>query len=216
MLINSKEITNQMKFCEKETTKYGDYGEDIVKEYLHKKGIQTMSNDEDKQHPFDILQIIKEKDTWKISMADVKTKPKLREYNGTGINIKHYNIYKFLQEVYNMEFFIYFIDETLGKCYGNYLNILETPQIDNNKTYPMNPFPSEDGDDLIIFHINNMVDQFVLTSEQLTKLKELCPKKYFTEQEKKTRLKYLTLFKTIDFELVSEADVPFSELIIIK
>jgi hypothetical protein len=179
-----------MNFNEKPTTLLGDYGEAIVTEYLDKKGLVLMSNiNNDKPHPFDLLISNRNNGDWMLSMADVKTKPKLIIYNGTGIDINHYNTYKFLQEVYNMNFFIYFVDYDLGKCYGNTIDNLNIKHTENDKEYPFEIL-GENNERLIIFHMDNMIEQFILTEEQIKRLKELSPKKY-TPEEGLKRIKEL-------------------------
>ena len=158
--------------------KKGDYGELIVKQYLHKKGINTMSNDEQVPHPFDFLMFAKRNGEWTLVMSDVKTKPKMRQYNGTGIDVADFNLYLYLQQKFGMEMYLYFVDDTLGKCYGNYLNDLTKEVKENGIVYPFTTRASSNKRDVIIFHMSNVKPAFDLDAEQISILKSLSTSEY--------------------------------------
>lgn len=121
------------------SVKKGNIGERLVNEFLIKKGYIPYSPDADGAHPFDRLVASRDKKT--IFIADSKTKPARTYYPDTGINIRHYNEYKFIQDKYNIDVFIFFVDEDSKTIYGNFLKRLDEPRkiVHNGKIieYPM-------------------------------------------------------------------------------
>ena len=71
--------------------KKGEIGEQIIREYLEKKGwIVYFPFTKDKAHAFDILAT---KNKEKVFALDVKTKARLNNWPAQGINIKSYKEY---------------------------------------------------------------------------------------------------------------------------
>ena len=101
------------------TVKKGDIGESLVNEYLIKNNYIPYSPDAGGAHPFDRLVASRDKRT--IFIADSKAKAKRKYYPDTGIQIKHYEEYKYIQEKYSIEVFIFFVDEESMTIYGNFL-----------------------------------------------------------------------------------------------
>lgn len=97
-----------MNWEDKLTVKKGNLGESIVKNYLEKKGYVVYKSISDLAHAFDFL-IVKDKKI--ILIAEVKTKARMNKYNSTGINLKHYNEYIYIQEKYNINIILFFVDE---------------------------------------------------------------------------------------------------------
>lgn len=115
---------------DKTTVKKGNIGERLVDEYLINQGFIPYHPGVDGSHPFDRLVASRDKKT--IFIADAKTKAKRMYYPDTGINISHYNEYKFIQDKYNIDVFIFFVDEECGEIYGNFIRELDTErQIEN-------------------------------------------------------------------------------------
>ncbi len=112
---------------ERTTVKKGNVGERLVNEWLIQHNYIPYSPDASGAHPFDRLVASRDKKT--IFIADAKTKAKRKYYPDTGINISHYQEYKFIQEKYGIDVFIFFVDEESEEIYGNILK-----KLDENKT----------------------------------------------------------------------------------
>ena len=108
--------------------KKGGLGEQVVREYLELKGyIVYQPATMDKPHAFDMLAV---RNKTEIIIAEVKTKPHRNYYPDTGINLRHYNEYKNISEKYQLDIFLFFVDEMEEKIYGNFLSSLKkTTQI---------------------------------------------------------------------------------------
>lgn len=132
---------------ELKTVKKGNLGEKIIKKYLERKGCIVYKPITDKPHYFDYLAT---KDNKKLYIVEVKTKPRRKYYEDTGINIEHYDIYKNVAKKYNLKLFIFFVDEIEGAIYGNELNAL-CKEVED-KRYPM----KQKG--IIYFHLDNMIE----------------------------------------------------------
>lgn len=127
-------------FSAKMTTRKGVKGEDICFQYLRSKGHTIYRPDmEDRPHPIDSFVVHGQKFT--VCAADVKTKPRREAYPDTGINMHHYGVYCHIKNINNIRVFLFFVDETAKKIYGNWLDIIEKRRevIHNGKrlTYPM-------------------------------------------------------------------------------
>jgi hypothetical protein len=105
------------------TVKKGNVGEGLVNEYLIGHGYIPYSPDAGGAHPFDRLVASRDKKT--IFIADAKTKAARKYYPDTGINERHYEEYKYIQDKYGIDVFIFFVDEEAQKIYGNVLRKLE-------------------------------------------------------------------------------------------
>lgn len=123
----------------KTTVMKGGIGERLVNEYLIKNDFIPYSPDASGAHPFDRLVASRDKRT--IFIADSKAKSRRKFYPDTGIDIRHYSEYKHIQDKYNIDVFIFFIDEESGTIYGNILRKLDSEKsiIHNGRTleYPM-------------------------------------------------------------------------------
>jgi len=155
---------------DKATVKKGDFGEKIVRNYLEGKGFIIYEPLTDGAHSFDKL-AIKNKRT--IVIAEVKSKARMNFYNATGIDIKHFKEYKFIGEKYNLPVYLFFVDEMLGKIYGNKLSELLKPVEDDLK-YPN----TEKVKNIILFSLNSMVDIHILTKIEIDYLREHSTRKY--------------------------------------
>lgn len=146
---------------ERKTVKKGNLGEKLIKKYLEKKGCIVYKPITDGAHYFDYLAT---KDNKKIYIVEVKTKPRRKYYSDTGVDIKHYKIYKKIKEEHNLKLFIYFVDEIKGTIYGNELN--ELCKEVEDKRYPM----KQKG--IIYFHLDNMIELAKLTKEDIAEIKK--------------------------------------------
>jgi len=159
-----------MDWKDKIQVKKGNFGEKIINDYLEKKGFIVYVPITEKAHAFDRLAV---KDKKIFIIAEIKTKAKLNYYNATGFDIKHYKEYKLLSVKYNIPVFVFFIDEMIGKIYGNWLNELEK-QIEDDLNYP--DFTKIKG--VVLFSLSTMKTIAELTQEQIEKLKEYSSRNY--------------------------------------
>lgn len=111
----------------------GEYGEQIVRSILEKKGFIVYKPNTEGAHAFDILAI---KDKSKCIAMDVKAKARRNKYADTGIDLRHYNVYKRFADKHAMDFWLIFVDEMLGSIYGNTLEKLNEPKKVAGIEYP--------------------------------------------------------------------------------
>lgn len=111
----------------------GEYGEQIVRSILEEKGFIVYKPNTEGAHAFDILAI---KDKSKCIAMDVKAKARRNKYADTGINLRHYNVYKRFADKHAMDFWLIFVDEMLGSIYGNTLEKLNEPKKVDGIEYP--------------------------------------------------------------------------------
>ena len=127
----------QANFKETKAYQKGELGEEIVDRYLKSKGVIPYKPDADGAHPFDRLCATKDKSVF---VVECKSKRARDYYPDTGIDIRHYKVYKDIQSKHNMDVFICFIDEKSATIYGNTLkNLMKTRQVETNrgvKVYP--------------------------------------------------------------------------------
>lgn len=121
------------------TVKKGDIGEKIVSDWLISHGYIPYTPQAAGAHPFDKLCASRDKKT--IFVAEVKSKPARTYYPDTGIDVRHYDDYKYIQSKYNIDVFLFFVDEDKRQIYGGKLSRLETQTeiIHNGKkiSYPL-------------------------------------------------------------------------------
>jgi hypothetical protein len=115
--------TIPISFKDLKETKKGKEGEDKVASFLKKIGF-LVYRAPDEPHPFDMFCVKAE--TKEIYFLDVKTKPPLRLYpDWTGCDTKDYELYKEYKYLYNINFYLIFVDE--NQIYGNTLDNLGEP-----------------------------------------------------------------------------------------
>ena len=161
-------IRKSSKWEEKESVKKGNIGEELCRKYLEKKGYVIYQPTTEKAHSFDNLVI---KDKTKISIVEIKTKPRRLYYEDTGINFTHYKLYKEISKKHNLNLIILFVDEIEKKIYGNTLENLEKEVVDKNK-YPLIH------NNIIYFHLSNMKKVCTLTKQQCEQIKRYTNSKY--------------------------------------
>lgn len=155
---------------ELDTVKKGNIGEKIVIEYLSNKGYVVYKSITSGAHPFDNL--CASRDKRKIFIAEVKTKEARKYYPDTGIDIRHYDQYKFIQDKYNLKVYLFFVDATNKKVYGNVIEKLENETVMGVYTYPLR----QKG--IIYFPLSNMKQISLLTNEQAEMIKAYNTKNY--------------------------------------
>jgi len=150
--------------------KKGDFAEEIVHGFLERKGFIVYSPQTEGPHGFDRLAV---KNKQQVVIAEIKAKARMKKYRCTGINIKSYNEYKYIEQKHNIPVFIFFVDEWMGKIYGNILSELEKEVI-TDRTYPnTNIKPG-----IIFFSLKNMKVISELNADQIRYLKDHSTRNY--------------------------------------
>jgi hypothetical protein len=155
---------------ERINVKKGNIGEQIVFDYLYNIGYVIYRPVTGGAHPFDNLCVSRDKKD--IFIAEVKTKEARQYYPDTGINIKNYNEYKFIQNKYNLHVFLFFVDADNLKVYGNFIACLEAKKVSGKCSYPL----KQNG--IIYFPLSNMKLISELTDDQAKAIKEHNTKRY--------------------------------------
>lgn len=166
-------VTNQINFDnwqDRKEVKKGNIGEGLVIDYLHRKGYVVYKSITSGAHPFDNL--CASRDKKKIFIAEVKTKEARKYYPDTGINIRSYDQYKFIQDKYSLDVFLFFVDATNHKVYGNAMNELTKPININGTEYPLRH------KGIIYFPLALMITLANLTEEQAEQIAQFNTKNY--------------------------------------
>lgn len=150
----------------------GDFAENIVHDFLEKKGFIVYKPMTNAAHGFDRLAV---KNKSQLIIAEVKAKARMNKYEATGIDLRHYNEYKKVQEKHNIPVWIFFVDELLSKIYGNWISELEKKITgDDGVEYPNTKIAKG----IILFSLKHMKDVSNLTSRQCEYLKENSTRTY--------------------------------------
>lgn len=116
-----------MSFADKRTTRLGAVGERIVDEHLAAKGFVPYAPSlSDCPHAFDRL--IVKRNKREVFIAECKTKPQRVRYPDQGIDIRHYNEYRYIQDKYGLRTFLFFVDSDRAAVYGHWLDVLDEPR----------------------------------------------------------------------------------------
>lgn len=111
--------------------KKGEIGERICRDRLEQKGWVVYQPLTEGAHAFDMMAI---KDKRKAIAIDVKAKARLNFWRATGIDQKHFEVYRSFSDSHRMPFWIFFVDEYERKIYGNEISKLEeSKHIDGNQ-----------------------------------------------------------------------------------
>lgn len=97
-----------MNFNELPSTKIGNYGEQIVKIELEKRGYVIYKPVSNCSHPIDNI-VFDTNDNF--IFCEVKTKPRRYMFDDTGIDIKHWRRYTKLMNKRKKPVYIFFVDE---------------------------------------------------------------------------------------------------------
>ena len=160
-----------INFKDLKTTQKEEVGESLVNKYLEAKGFIIYTPITNGSHAFDRLAI---KDNKLLLIAEIKSKAKRLKYPDTGINIKHYNIYKDIQEKHNLNVFIFFVDEEMSKIYGGWLKDLEKEQEISHNGFNLK-YPIK-WNDIIYFPMKNTKTICDITKEDTDILKNFTAK----------------------------------------
>ena len=165
----------------KVTVQKGDIGEAVVDSYLISKGFIPYRPVAGGAHPFDRLVASRDKRT--IFIADTKSKPARTYYPDTGIDVRHYEQYKYIQDKYSIDVFIFFVDEDSGTIYGNMLTKLDEPKREFNfKTGKVVSYPLIQGG-IRYFPLSTMEQIGRIPEDELRQLRKLSTRnKAYTEQ----------------------------------
>ncbi len=143
----------------KANLKKGSVGERLVLSHLRKMGYILYTPPEGMRHPVDVICFSKHnyQDAF---IAEVKTKPRMRRYNATGIDCEHFMVYDMLQRSMGLPVFIFFVDFSLRRIYGNYLDELIKPhsQIEGKRVISYPRVISPKGRCIVLFGLSRMVD----------------------------------------------------------
>lgn len=152
----------------------GNVGEEIIKSYLEDLGWIIYKPVTDGAHGFDIM-CYKNKEG--CIMADVKTKARMNKIAATGINQSHFEKYNELSKKNTMPFWILFVDEMLGKIYGNSLDTLEMKRYIDGVTYPF-IMKTRNNTQIRLYHLNSMKDIAILDTTTRDKLRAISRRNY--------------------------------------
>lgn len=163
-----------MNWQDLQTVRKGNIGEKVVKDYLMDKGYIPYIPDAPGSHPFDLL--VASPNKRQIFIADSKAKPARIYYPDTGIDLRHYNQYSYIEQKHNMNVFVFFVDEDNGKVYGNFLKKLTEPvEIEHNGkvlSYPKTETDSR-GITTIYFPLEKMLPVGDIPEDDISRLREL-------------------------------------------
>jgi hypothetical protein len=101
----------------------GMLGEEFVDPHIVAMGFIPYRAAIDGPHPFD--RILAHRESKRLAIFDVKTKPRRNNYQDTGIDLRHYREYRSFSDKYDIPVFIAFADEVLAEIYGGWLHDLE-------------------------------------------------------------------------------------------
>jgi hypothetical protein len=161
--------TTPTSFSERKTTIKGAFGERIIKAFLEAKGFCVYEPTTEMAHAFDFLAV---KDKRQCVALDVKSKARRSKYPDTGIDIRHYETYRDFSKKHKMPFFIAFVDEWIGKIYGNWLEKLQEPCKIGDKKYPSVERS------IIYFPLAKMIDIQELSESDAAELRALSTRNY--------------------------------------
>ena len=169
-----------MAWVDRQTVKKGDLGESIVDGYLINKGVIPYQPIADRAHPFDRLCASSDKRT--LFVAEVKTKAARKYYPDTGIDQRHYQDYLNIWNKYGLDVWLFFVDEGIGKIYGNKISQLIIDRQINHRgrliKYPLHSSNEKDGRPKVYFPLDAMIFVCDLTDEAGESLKEMSTRNY--------------------------------------
>ena len=159
--------------------KKGTFGEQIVDDRLRERGLIPYFPHYEGAHPFDRLCAKQNKKY--LCIVEVKAKARRTHYPDTGINLKAYNEYLFLQNKYDIDVWLFFVDEAAGTIYGGKLHEISVDCFEsyNNKTlkYPLRQ-TNKRGKEEIYFPLKKMKTIYTLSREEVAQLKQHSTRNY--------------------------------------
>lgn len=167
------------------TWEIGNIGERLIEDYLKASNWLTYPAPKNERHPIDWFLTTRDKKY--ICIADAKTKPARGAYEDTGINLSHFEDYKYLQDTYKIDAMLIFVDPVRMEIYGNQLNKLTRQiKVDGIK-YPLIQ-PTSYNKPIIYFPLVSMGHIAKLTQEQCQEIMVLSKRKYDYSNYQKPKL----------------------------
>ena len=166
--ISSPKVDVKPDWQMKLSVKKGNIGEQIVQGYLEKRGHVVYKCITKGAHAFDLMAI---KDKKIIRIAEVKSKARMKNKE-TGINLSNYKEYIAILEKYNLDTFIFFVDDIEERIYGNYISAIKNPVSIDNVKYPYTKRLKKDGVQVTFFHTAVMKQIVKLSKEEVEELKK--------------------------------------------
>lgn len=160
-----------MEWKKKKTVKKGDLGEDIVKKYMESKGWIVYQPVTNGGHAFDMLCIKHKK---KVIALDVKTKARFNKFEATGIDTKHYDVYKKIKCKLNIPFYLFFVDDKNGTVHCQELDKLPKPFIISGY--------------LSCWYLKDMIHLFNIDQDQIETLSEFDTRSYLFNPTIETKI----------------------------
>jgi len=162
-----------MNWEDRTTVKKGNIGEKLVKESLEKRGYVIYKALTEKAHAFDFLAV---KDKKEFLIAEVKSKAKFNKFEATGIDLRHFNEYKYIFLKQNIDVILFFVDEHPNeeRIYCQKLSVLM-----QEKTIDRIKFPNTDiSKGKILFSLSDMRTVCKLSALELLDLKKYSSRNY--------------------------------------
>lgn len=152
----------------KQEVKIADYGENLIQKEIEPYGYVFYKPVSDSAHLIDGLALQGKEFKFGI---EVKTKPKFKKYPATGFDYRHYCDYIKFTEQQELPLFVFFVDEELGKIYGNFLHVLDEPREYCGMKYPGTFW--KNGRKIRYYPMSAMVLIRDLTESEISNLKSL-------------------------------------------
>lgn len=143
--------------------KKGEIGERIVKSLLEENGWVVYQPSTNGAHCFDMLTI---KNKENAIAVDVKAKARMNKWPATGINQRNFEEYTKFSQTHNMPFWLFFVDEMIGKIYGNSLEELEKIRFVEGKRYPFTIL-TRSGQAIRLWPIQAMIDIAAINENEI-------------------------------------------------
>lgn len=161
-------------FSERTQTKKGMVGEGVFDRFIRSQGnIPYRPTEDDLAHPFDRLVAGRDKKT--IFIADAKAKAARERYPDTGIDMRHWLVYRLIWIHHRLDTLLGFVDEKAGRLYGSFLSDLETKRIvrvgSRTLIYPLTQWGASG--EIRYFPLCAMREMGRLTDEEVETLKRL-------------------------------------------
>lgn len=118
-----------MNWEDKPQVKKGNIGENIIIDFLEKKGYIIYKPITKAAHWIDIIAT---KNKEEIYAIDVKTKARFNKWMAQGIDVKHYEDYKRFKKKCNINVYLFFVDDKNGEIHCADLNKLSDGFCPNN------------------------------------------------------------------------------------
>jgi hypothetical protein len=163
-----------MDFRDLRTTKKGEYAEEIIDNFLIRKGFIVCKPVEDnKSHYIDRV-IYRKKNKKELIWVDVKCKSSRKYYPDTGFDYADYEKYKDIVTS-GSKVVLFFVNEETQSVYGGLLTDLEKPKKVGKKNYPLIEYCNVK---VIYFPLENMQTFFKFSDFDSVELKKLTDSNY--------------------------------------